>query len=111
MSRTLAYISSPNVLTLEARIRAAFERWAKANTAYLQARKAYDLYRLAGMRQEVTFFLAFSKAKAEVKEATDAYYSVVTELTNAKAAVNVAKTEDRLRQQISELEERLRKVK
>lgn len=98
---------------LDARLAQAFQRWQKANMVYLEARQAWDIARLANLKQEVNLWLAFASAKANVKQATEAYYAVVAEISAAKQVVNVAKEKARLAEleaQLKETQNRLLKT-
>lgn len=98
--------------TLDSRLESAFARWQKANATYLEARRVWDFARLANLKQETSLWLAFASAKAAVKEATEAYYAVVAEISAAKQVVNVAKQKERLAElqsQLQETQERLLK--
>lgn len=98
---------------LDSRLESAFKRWQQANATYLEARRVWDFARLANLKQETALWLAFASAKAAVKEATEAYYAVVAEISAAKQVVNVAKQKTRLAEleaQLQETQEQLLKT-
>lgn len=101
----LRSISSEGVETLSKRLRAAGIRWQEANSRYLQRRMAWDVARLANLAQEAALYVDFANAKYDVKQATDAYYAVVSEVSRLKTAVNSEKTARRIAELMSQLKE------
>lgn len=95
---------------LDARLESAYARWQRANAQYLEARRVWDLARLANLKQETSLWLAFASAKAAVKQATEAYYAVVTEISAAKQIVNVAKQQTRLKELEAQLQDTKNKL-
>lgn len=95
---------------LDSRLDSAYRRWQEANVRYLEARRVWDLARLANLKQETALWLAFAAAKATVKQATEAYYAVVAEISAAKQIVNVAKQQNRLKELEAQLQDTKNKL-
>lgn len=94
--RVSTVVASPAWDNLMQRIRVAADRWVQTNAQYLRARMTFDAIRIANLRSETSAYLDFANAKAQVKEATDAYYRELSLITMMKNQVNSAKAADKL---------------